>query len=40
MLAQICVTSVITLLYPPFFPKQEVLEILSHPFPPELSIYI
>jgi hypothetical protein len=40
MLAQICVILVITLLYLPFFPKQEVLEIPSHPFPTELPIYI
>jgi len=40
MLAQIYVVLVITLLYPPFFPKREVLEILPHLFPTELPIYI
>jgi hypothetical protein len=40
MLAQICVILAIALLYFPFFPKQEGLEILSHPSPNELPIYI
>jgi hypothetical protein len=40
VLAQICVILVIKLLYLPFFPKQEVLEIFSHAFTDELLIYI
>jgi hypothetical protein len=40
MLAQICVILVITLLHLPFFPKHEVLEILSHRFPNQLPICI
>jgi len=40
MLAQICIILVITLFYLLFFPKQEVLEILSNPFPTELPAYV